>query len=71
METLQISLQENTVNTLRNLANKQGMSVERFLSDRLNRIVAETSFGSIDAEFRKIVQDSIEANRELLKKLAE
>jgi len=71
MVTLQISLQDNTVNTLRNLADKQGMSVERFLSERLNRIVTETSSTSIDAEFRKIIQDSIEANRELLKKLAE
>jgi len=71
MVTLQISLQDNTVNTLRHLADERGMSVERFLSERLNRIVAETSSGTIDAEFRKIVQGSIETNRELLKKLAE
>lgn len=47
------------------------MTVERFLSDRLNQIVAETRTGNIDAAFRKIVQESMATNCELLKKLAE
>jgi hypothetical protein len=47
------------------------MTVERFLSERLNQVVAETRARNIDAAFRKIVRDSIETNRELLKKLAE
>jgi hypothetical protein len=47
------------------------MTVELFLAERLNRVVAETNMSQIDAAFRKLVQDSIQTNRELLKKLAE
>jgi hypothetical protein len=47
------------------------MTVEHFLSDRLNQIIVEASAGNIDAAFRKIVQESMATNRELLKKLAE
>ncbi|MGH7595947.1 MAG: hypothetical protein ACREOI_06315 [bacterium] len=71
MVTLQIPLQEKTIHAFKGLANQHGMTVERFLSERLNQIVAEAHIGNIDTAFRKIVQDSIEANRELLKKLAE
>lgn len=71
MVTLQIPLQEKAVHAFRDLANQHGMTVERFLSDRLNQIVAERRTGNIDAAFRKIVLDSIEANRESLEKLAE
>jgi hypothetical protein len=35
------------------LANKHGMTVERFLSERLNQIIVEASAGNIDAAFRK------------------
>ncbi len=71
MVTLQIPLQEKAVHAFRDLANQYGMTVERFLSERLNQIAAETRAGNIDAAFRKTVQESIEANRKLLKKLAE
>jgi hypothetical protein len=47
------------------------MTVELFLSERLNKVVSETGPHEIDAAFRKIVKESIEVNRELLKKLAE
>lgn len=71
MVTLQIPLQEKAVHAFKDLANQHGMTVERFLSERLNQIVAEIRAGNIDAAFRKIVQESIATNRELLKRLAE
>jgi len=71
MVTLRIPLREKTVRTFKNLANKNGLTVERFLAERLDQIVAETSSHRIDAAFRKIVQESIETNRGLLEKLAE
>ncbi len=71
MITLQIALEDKTVSALRKLANKQGLTVERFLSERLDQVVNETSSHNIDAAFRKIVDESIGANRGLLRKLAE
>ena len=71
MVTLQIPLQETTILAFENLAGQHGMTIERFLSERLDQAVAETRAGSIDGVFRKIVRESIETNRELLKKLAE
>jgi hypothetical protein len=71
MVTLQIPLQEKAVHAFKDLANQYGMTVERFLSERLNQVVAEIRAGNIDAAFCKIVQESIATNRELLKRLAE
>jgi len=71
MVTVQIPLQETTILAFKNLAGRHGMTIERFLSERLDQAVAETRAGSIDGAFRKIVRESIETNRELLKKLAE
>jgi len=71
MMTLQIPLREAAIHAFKNLAGRHGMTVERFLSEKLNMIAVEASSGDIDAAFRKIVNESIETNRELLKKLAE
>jgi len=71
MELVQIPLKKTTIHVFKNLAQKNGLTVERFLSDRLNQIVAEAGNGNVEAAFRKIVQDSIATNRALLKKLAE
>jgi len=71
METVQIPLKKTTIHVFKNLAQKNGLTVERFLSERLNQIVAEARAGNVEAAFRKIVHQSIETNRELLRKLAE
>lgn len=71
METLQIPLKQTTIHVFKNLAQQNGQTVERFLAERLDQIVAETRDGNVEAAFRKIVQESIETNRELLRKLAE
>ena len=71
METVQIPLKKTTIHVFKNLAQKNGLTIERFLSERLNQIVAEARAGKVEVAFRKIVQESIETNRELLRKLAE
>jgi hypothetical protein len=69
MEMVQIPLKKTTIHVFKNLAPKNGLTMEQFLSERLNQIVAEARAGNIDAAFRKIVQESIETNRELLRKM--
>ncbi len=69
MITLQIPLSETAAATFSNLANEHGLSVKRFLADRLDQIARTSSLDEVDAAFRKIVQESVARNRELLLQL--
>lgn len=69
MITLQIPLSETAATTFTSLAKRQGLSVERFLADRLNQIANAPNLDNVDAAFRKMVQESMAMNRELLQRL--
>ncbi len=69
MITVQIPLSEIAATTFTNLANKHGMSVERFLAEQLDQIARTPGADNVEDAFRKMVQESMAMNRELRLKL--